>query len=165
MTPRLLLVRHGEAGPAADDRQRPLTDRGRESVERLARQAAGLAIPLAEIRHSGLVRARQTAEILAAALRPASGVREAPGLLPGDDPEDLARAVRAGPAPAQPALVVGHLPHLGRLVSTLVLGRPEPELVRLLPATLVVLGGPAGPADRGWVIECVLPTPGGTGGA
>ncbi|MBI2469300.1 MAG: histidine phosphatase family protein [Candidatus Rokubacteria bacterium] len=63
------LVRHGSARPAAPgaaDAERPLDDRGREEVTRVARHAAALGLRVAEIRHSGFVRARESAEILAA---------------------------------------------------------------------------------------------------
>jgi phosphohistidine phosphatase SixA len=38
------LVRHGEAKPASEDPARPLTDRGRKEVERVARALAAREI-------------------------------------------------------------------------------------------------------------------------
>ena len=143
----LYLVRHGEAKPDADDAARPLTDRGRAVVERLGEAAAARGVVVAEIRHSGLLRARQTAEILAAHLRPRGGVRATTGLGPDDDP-DIARAEcqEAG----EPLVLVGHLPHLARLESGLT-GR-QTEL-SLQPGTMLALARTAGGWELSWRIS------------
>ena len=69
------LVRHGEAFPESQDPRRPLTPAGRANVERLARLAAAEAIRASAIFHSGILRARQTAEILGAQLTPDNDVQ------------------------------------------------------------------------------------------
>ena len=83
----LYLIRHaiaherGEAWP--DDRIRPLTEDG---VARMARQAHGLValdVSFDEILTSPLVRARQTADILADAYRASPRIVEVPALEPG----------------------------------------------------------------------------------
>jgi phosphohistidine phosphatase len=143
----LYLVRHGEAKVDADDTARPLTDRGREVVERLGQAAAARSVVVAEIRHSGLLRARQTAEILAAHLRPGGGVRATTGLGPDDDP-DIARAEcqLAG----EPLVLVGHLPHLARLESGLTGRRTE---LSLQPGTMLALARSAGGWELTWRIN------------
>jgi phosphohistidine phosphatase len=122
----LFLVQHGEAKPEQEDPERPLSDRGRADVERTARAAARIGLEVGAIRHSGKLRARQTAEILARELKPAGGVSELPGLAPKDDPAAARRAVEALSAPL---MLVGHLPHLSRLASSLLVGDPEKEIV------------------------------------
>lgn len=146
---QVYLVRHGEAKPETEDPARPLTGRGRADVERVARVAAGRGVTVVEIRHSGLLRARQTAEILAAHIRPAGGVHEAEGLRPNDDPE-VARdeCERA----AAPVMLVGHLPHLGRLAGTLVRGHPDREPIELEPGAMLCLTR----SERGWGIEWLI---------
>ena len=52
------LMQHSEAKAEAEDPARPLTDRGRAEVQRVARRAALLGLPVAEIRHLGKLRAR-----------------------------------------------------------------------------------------------------------
>lgn len=142
-------MRHGHAGMAADDRSRPLSTEGRAAVRRVARHAAAAGLRVAEIRQSGLVRARETAEILAEHLAPPRGVREAPGLRPDDDPA-LARA-ELDLAP-EPLLLVGHFPHLGRLVSLLVQDAAAGAVPAMPPGTLVALAR----HGRRWTVEWVV---------
>jgi phosphohistidine phosphatase len=116
---RLFLVRHGESGPGSPDSLRTLTPAGRASVARLAERAARAGVRVEAIRHSGLVRARETAELLAARLRPAHGVEGMSGLAPEDDPE--AAAIELGLADA-PLLVVTHMPFVAALTGRLLAG-------------------------------------------
>ena len=148
------LVRHGTAAAGSDDRTRPLTPAGRAEVEATARALAARGAEVAEIRHSGLVRARETAEILGGVLTPPRGIRGAPGLAPEDAP-DVAAAELAGAE--APLMLVGHLPHLGRLAAALV-GGAALERIHFAPATAVGLRrGPAG----GWELELIVPPRGG----
>lgn len=61
---RLYLVRHGEAKPKDEDPERGLTDVGRADVSGMAAWAAAADIQVDEIRHSGKLRAQQTASAL-----------------------------------------------------------------------------------------------------
>ena len=58
---RLYLVQHGEAKSKTEDPQRPLTERGREDVARVAAFAASAGLQVGQIRHSGKRRAEETA--------------------------------------------------------------------------------------------------------
>lgn len=133
---RHYLVRHGEAKADMEDPARPLSDRGREEVQRVAQHVAILGLEVAETRHSGKLRARQTAEILAKHLLPKRGIREAEGLAPGDEPE---RARIELETAQEPLMLVGHLPHLSRLASALLIGDPEKEIIWLEMAAIVCL--------------------------
>lgn len=125
---RLYLMRHGEAEEPAVDPERPLTERGREQVRRVTEIVAGMEGGLRTLRHSGKLRARQTADIVARRLEPARGPEESAGLAPEDDPADLLAGL---PPEDSPALLVGHLPFLARLASLLLLGDPGRPLVEL----------------------------------
>jgi phosphohistidine phosphatase len=142
------LVRHGAAAPGSDDRQRPLTPAGRAAVEATARALRARGVDVAEIRHSGLIRARETAEILSASLVPFQGVYATSGLAPEDDPAVAAAELELA---AAPLMLVGHLPHLVRLAATLV-GIAAAERVEFAPATAVALRRHAG----GWVLGQVI---------
>lgn len=153
---RVFLVQHGEATPEAENPARPLTDRGQEEVRRVAQHAAALGLQVAEIRHSGKLRARQTAEIFAEHLRPAHGIRQADGLAPGDDP---ARAEAEVQAASEPLMLVGHLPHLSRLASLLLVGDPGKDIIQFRNGGIVCLVK----VEGCWLIQWIL-TPESAGG-
>jgi phosphohistidine phosphatase len=142
------LVRHGAAAPGSDDRVRPLTAEGRREVERTARVLRSRGVEVAEIRHSGLTRARETAEILGASLAPPRGVHATAGLAPEDDPDVAAAELALATAPV---MLVGHLPHLARLTAALV-GDAATEHVRFAPATAVALRR----HPEGWALDLVV---------
>jgi len=146
---QVYLVQHGEAKPETEDPARPLTDRGREEVRRVARHAAALGLQVAEIRHSGKLRARQTAEIFAAALAPPHGVQEMDGLAPADATGKARGEVESA---SEPLMLVGHLPHLRRLASLLLVGDPEQEIIRFRNGAIVCLVKTEG----GWLLQWVL---------
>jgi phosphohistidine phosphatase len=146
------LVRHGAAAPGSDDRLRPLTPVGRLEVESTARALLSRGVEVVEIRPSGLTRARETAEILSASLAPRQGVHATTGLAPEDDPAVAAAELELA---AEPLMLVGHLPHLGRLAAVLV-GGADLERVRFAPGTAVaVRRGP-----DGWTLDAVIAPPG-----
>jgi phosphohistidine phosphatase len=146
---QVYLVQHGEAKPEAEDPARPLTDRGREEVQRVAERAAALGIQVAEIRHSGKLRARETAEIFTAALFPSGGMREMDGLAPADDPGKARAVIESA---REPLMLVGHLPHLSRLASLLLVGDPEREIIRFRNGAIVCLVQGKG----GWLLQWIL---------
>jgi phosphohistidine phosphatase len=79
---QLYLVQHGAATAETDDPERPLTDEGRRTVEVVAEHLSRMGVKPGRIEHSDKLRARQTAEILAARLRPATGVSQVAALAP-----------------------------------------------------------------------------------
>ena len=143
------LVRHGEAKPEYEDPQRPLSDRGRRDVESMARALSEKKVAVAEILHSGKLRAKQTAEIMARFLSPGRGTREITVLAPDDDPVLAKAELEAADAPV---MLVGHLPHLGRLAALLVTGDEERSVVEFPPAAVVCLTR----TDGGWVLAWSL---------
>ena len=139
---RLYLVQHGQAFPAAEHPDRPLTDAGRREVATVAALLARGQPPVSRIVHSGKPRARQTAEILADHLKPSQPVEAATGLDPHDPVEPWIAAANGW---TEDRLLVGHQPFLGQLVSRLVLGE-ERALVDYRPGTVVCLE-PTGAGD------------------
>jgi phosphohistidine phosphatase len=116
---RISLVRHGEAAPAANDGERPLTAAGRAEVARLAEWCAANGVLPRQIRHSGILRAAQTAEILAARLEPPGGTIAVKGLAPDDDPSKWQHEL---PHETEDVLLVTHMPLVGE-VAALLAGR------------------------------------------
>jgi phosphohistidine phosphatase len=121
------IVRHAIAVPredhiGLDDASRALTDRGIDRMRRIVRGLDALGVEISEIWTSSLVRARQTAEILAESRRFQGTVRTVPALAPGGDPTQLLRELQQASARASIALV-GHEPDLGEFASLLLTGK------------------------------------------
>jgi phosphohistidine phosphatase len=146
---KIYLVQHGEAKPEMEDPERPLTERGKETVRSVAEYVASMGLDLDEIIHSGRLRAKQTAELFAQYLTPVQGIREAKGLGPLDDPNQAMQLIQQV---EKTLMVVGHLPHLGRLVSSMILDDIESEIVRFNMGGVVCLSE----SDNKWLIDWVL---------
>lgn len=113
----LCLVQHGEAMPKSENAERPLTEQGRLDVARVATFARRAGIEVFQIRHSGKLRAEETAVILAEHLKPAGGVVSQAGLAPKDDVRPFAELLNRE---SRPLMFVGHRPFMERLVGLLV---------------------------------------------
>jgi len=153
----LYLMQHAQAVSEEVDPLRPLSDEGRAAIGRVAARAAQQALAIERIYHSGKLRARQTAEILAAALHLEACVEELAGLAPKDRAEPLARWLRVETQkPAEGGIVlVSHLPLLERLASLLLTGDEEMGVIAFQYATLVALQ-PKGDGKR-FVVQWMLP--------
>ena len=113
----LYLVHHAEAKQKEEDPERSLTDNGIACISRMAFFIARCTdIAVARIIHSGKKRALQTAEILAKELNPEKGIEQGLELNPISQPwswvESLAQV-------EEDVMIVGHLPHLRRLIALL----------------------------------------------
>jgi len=145
----LYLVQHGAAKSEAEDPHRGLTNEGRRDVERIAKFLVPLRLCLDRIEHSGKLRARQTAEILAAHLRPAEGTHEIARLAPHDDVEPVCVRLQQE---LKNLMVVGHLPHLSHLASRLLGLERNSAIVRFQMAGVVRLDrDEAGQWEVRWV--------------
>jgi phosphohistidine phosphatase len=122
---QLVLIRHARAEERTlfkRDRTRALTRDGRRRMRKAARGLQALLPGLTQIATSPLVRARQTAEIVAA-LYDGVDVVTLPALSPGTAARAILAWLRTQPNDAVLALV-GHEPDLGQLASWLLVGRP-----------------------------------------
>lgn len=114
----IYLIRHAEATDTVPDFARPLSAHGREQVAALARfLGRSKAFSPAEVWHSPLVRARETAQGIVRELALVTPLREVPGLTPEDSPHIIAGKLREL---TEPVALVGHEPHLSALASLLV---------------------------------------------
>jgi phosphohistidine phosphatase len=120
------ILRHAKAeegGPGTPDEERALTAGGHERMRSVAKAIARLEPKLDAILTSPLLRARQTAEPVARALSLRDDLIETSALSPDADPKEILREIekrRLGRV-----LVVGHMPHLGKLLGYLLTGRPS----------------------------------------
>ena len=112
----LILVHHGDAVGPGVDAMRPLSSVGHAATERLAAAAAQRGVKPDAIWHSGKARARQTAELFWKACNPLASLSAERGLQPEDPPrwihDQLAGETRS-------ILIAGHMPHLPRLLASL----------------------------------------------
>lgn len=122
----LYLVQHAEAKREEDDPARYLTEKGRRDIESVAHHMKRLNVQVRQIFHSDKTRAQSTGKVLARHLQPPAGVSEAPGLAPPDDPEIWAGRIAKMD---EDILLVGHLPHLGRLAALLMSGDKERSVI------------------------------------
>ena len=124
----LYLVRHAIAGVRGgewpDDTKRPVTKKGAAKMRQAVRGLDSLGVRIDLVLTSPLVRARQTADILADGLDPALTPIVASALAPGHPPSAVADALGAHKGCRGIALV-GHEPDLGELGAWL-LGAHEP---------------------------------------
>jgi phosphohistidine phosphatase len=118
----LHLVRHAIAAARGDewpdDGKRPLTQEGIQRFKDAVRGLRSMDVAIDEIFASPLVRARQTAELLAAGLGGKPSVKVLDTLAPGHTPAavvaELARKARR-----RRVALVGHEPGLGELAAHL----------------------------------------------
>lgn len=112
----LIIIRHAIAEPKegwrSADSLRPLTEKGRDRFERVARAITVTAAP-SLILSSSLTRAVETAKILASAT--GARIEKTPLLLPNADPQDLLDDIEE--RPQSTIAVVGHEPMIGRLAE------------------------------------------------
>jgi phosphohistidine phosphatase len=129
---RLFLIRHAKAEPnvGRGDYERRLTGRGRDDAKRVAATLAARRILPDLLVHSGAARAKETAEILAAAWRGKVELQE-DGRLYDASLAALLDRTRVLSDELKHVGLVGHNPGLGELASALTGSGAEPEVRRL----------------------------------
>lgn len=148
---RLYLVRHGQAKPKADDPERHLTEAGVAQVHRTASFLHALEPAVGQVWHSGKPRAKQTADILAAALACRPAVAERAGLGPNDKTKALVKPIEQ--AAGQGLMIVGHLPHLGCLAGRLLAADKDAQWINFQTAGVAYLQKPDDHWELNWLIS------------
>ena len=127
----LYLMRHAIAAEqegAIEDSLRPLTEKGRTKLDKIVRTLNKMDLQLDFILTSPHLRARQTADAMAAALKiNKSCLVESQNLAPmgyGDQLVDEINAMR----PIENLLLVGHEPGLSQLIGMFVAGDANLEI-------------------------------------
>ena len=152
----LYLMQHAQAVAEEVDALRPLSEEGRTAIARVAARVALRSLPVEHIYHSGKLRARQTAEILGAALHVEHQVAQLEGLNPKDRAAPLAHWLRVETQkPTESGIVlVSHLPLLDQLASLLLTGDEEMGIIAFQYAALVALA-PKGDGKR-FIVQWML---------
>ncbi len=147
---RLYLVRHGKAEQGGGEWERPLTARGIRDVGRIAACLEKAGCRVARVVHSGRTRARQTAELLSAAVNPQGRVEEMRiGLQPDDATDVLAKAAAGWD---DDVMVVGHQPFMGRMAAHLLCGDSGVPLVTVKTGSVICCERTGGGWALCWMI-------------
>ena len=133
---KLYLVRHGTPVPKEKNPDKPLSDEGREEVERVAAFMKKAGVAVHTVFHSGKTRARETAQIMASKLQPDREVLKKQGLSPLDTVTEIAHEIEKS---ERDVMIVGHLPHLSKLLSLLTTGNQAITVVNFHPGGVVCL--------------------------
>lgn len=140
----LYIMRHGIAAERdevkfPDDALRPLTSEGFKKTRAAARGMRKLKINLDLLITSPLVRAKQTASVVAEELRvDPSRIRESEALQPDSDPAVILRELASGP-PLDAVLLVGHEPHVSSLLARCIAGSDRTIHIPLKKASLALV--------------------------
>ena len=123
----LYFLRHGIAVELAEhefakDADRPLTPEGERKLWQVAEAMEALDLSFDLILSSPYVRARQTAEIVAEALKARKKLEFSDSLTPGGSTKKLVEYLHRLQPPPDNVLLVGHEPYLSGLISLLVAG-------------------------------------------
>jgi len=147
---KLYLVQHAEACTKEINPERPLTEQGKNDMERLADFLHQAGIKVERVIHSGKRRAQQTAELLAQVI--AKGIEiETSGLInPNDNPKAFDWQSESWD---KDTLIVGHLPFMAKLVSHMLVEDDKRFITAYQPGTIVCLDR----TEEGkWVINWML---------
>jgi phosphohistidine phosphatase len=130
----LYLLRHGiavEPGTRGyeKDADRPLTPEGERKLWQIAEAMGSLDLSFDLILSSPYLRARQTAEIVAKALKARKSLELSDSLTPGGSTKKLVDFLDRLQPPPDNVLLVGHEPYLSGLISLLVAGDTTSEVV------------------------------------
>jgi phosphohistidine phosphatase len=142
----IYFVQHGIALDKSQNPARPLSDEGKQSVEKIAQFLATLNLRINQIFHSGKERAEQTAMLLASTLG-VTDVFQKPHLNPTDDVNQII------PLLEDESLYVGHLPHMEKLVSRLLSGEDSPGIVQFENAAVVCIERDSDHCILKWMIR------------
>ncbi len=156
-TIEIYLVRHGlaaERGPKyPDDRLRPLTPTG---VKRFAESVPGLlelGVVIDFVLTSPLERARDTATLLAAGLKPKPAIVEVEALAPGGRHQAVIEAIKTHAKRHRRLALVGHEPDLGELAARLLGARGMIQFKKGAVCAIDLDGAtPGGPGTLRWLL-------------
>ena len=157
----LLLARHADAGVSdhsrwPDDGDRPLTDLGRATQHVMAQRLVDAALSPAAIVSSPLLRARQTAEIIASVCGMSAPIILDDAL--ASEP-DLARVSKALAAASDVEIVAltGHSPWLDELASLLLAGSRDGLRSQFSKSAVMVIRTDAIEAGAGELVAFFQP--------
>lgn len=153
----LYLIRHGLAAERGenypDDTKRPLTTRGIQRLRQEGKALAALDVTFDVILTSPLVRARQTAEALAATFRDPPPIVNTQALAPGGTHNGIIDELAKQSHRRKYIAIVGHEPGIGELAARLLGLRKPLEFKKGAVCRIDVSALPlAGPGELKWFL-------------
>jgi phosphohistidine phosphatase len=142
----IYFVQHGVALAKNLDEQRPLSTVGIDETRGVAIKLKSQNIAISKIFHSGKLRAAQTATLFAEILNIES-IAELSGMNPNDDPCRLIEQLSE-----DGTMYIGHLPHMKKVVSTLVTNNTNSNIVEFQNSAVVCLEISEDRANFKWII-------------
>ncbi len=134
---KLYVMRHGMAASADIDPKRGLTQNGSHDIAMMARRLQNCDNSITQIIHSGILRAQETAEIMAKVLN-VPKVIASPELLAEHGSIDA--IVALSKTWRENTLLVGHLPMLFQLINKILINQVDHEpIVDFQPGSIVCL--------------------------
>jgi phosphohistidine phosphatase len=154
---RITLIRHAEAGDDAPrDEARSLTARGRQDARRMGRGLARRDVTFSLIVTSPLVRAVQTAEIVAAEVGYRGRILATDALVPEGPVSQVVSflaSVARDPESVDSVALVAHEPILSAVVARLTQGPRHAPLKKAEALRIKMEGGPQGTGTLKWRID------------
>ncbi len=152
----LYLIRHAVAEERGDewpdDAKRPLSDDGASRMRKAARGLDRLGVTLDVVVTSQLVRAKQTAELVAAAMNPRPPIVTAESLAPGGTYQEVVTDLEKQSRRTRIA-IVGHEPGIGEFAARLIGSRHSIEFKKGAVCRIDVDAlPPSGPGDLRWLL-------------
>ena len=147
----LYLVQHAEAKTKDEDPERGLTDLGFANVRKTAGFVNKLDISVETIFHSDKLRAKQTANELAEAIKSVTGLKQRNGIAPMDDISSMMDEIQRSD---KNLMVVGHLPYMAKLASALLCGNENQNAVRFQTSCIVKLIRDE--ENKGWSVKWMI---------
>ena len=131
-TNQIYFAQHGLAVDKSENPDRPLSAEGIRQTQAIADQLKNSSIPVSQIFHSGKLRAQQTTDIFAIALSAPSTFHD--DMAPMDNCNKLISNLKT-----DNVLYVGHLPHLDKVISTLVTKDESSKVLQFVNSGIVCL--------------------------
>jgi phosphohistidine phosphatase len=133
---KIYVVRHGESLSTSPDDTRPLSEKGKDDIKRLANFIVHLNIKVNRIVHSPKYRAQETAEILSSAISLFGTIETSAQL---DPLASISHIINQFNVWEGDSLIVGHMPFMGKLVNKLTSGDEDNNVVIFKPGNIVCL--------------------------
>ena len=133
---KIYCIRHGEAKTDLEDPRRPLSIQGNVDINKMADFMVVNGVCTSHILHSGVLRAEQTASIIAEKLNLTEMLEQCSGLDGGAPVQPMVDMINAW---EDDTVVVSHLPFVSDLVSALLMDQENSQIVSFSPGTLVCL--------------------------